>query len=301
MLSVQSVQICFPDLKTRDTLLLLHRFGGANTASFPKTSLKLNSFRFWSLILKPCLHSLFTSEVHVWEVSDESTSSRRSFANSAAPAVCFPRCLALNTLPLEARPLITITAACCHSVYWVSQWVILWWATLLFHTHTLFHLSLTMKGIYQPAIPGLHPLTVTDWHSSPSRLTFTNLSAPCALKSCYFAVYYCPIQKQFFSMHLWQQRSFARWCEKTCEKVCDLFYIASGCRHGDAGLTLMLMGDGICEWLNGFNGNLQISNSSMSLRNCDVNGAEGLWEHKLNHTDMITHLQRFRLTEKLPC
>lgn len=63
----------------------------------------------------------------------------------------------------------------------------------------------------------------------------------------------------------------------------------------------MLMGDGICEWLNGFNRNLQISNSSMSLRNGDVNGAEGLWEHKLNCTDTITHLQRFRLTEKLPC
>lgn len=158
-----------------------------------------------------------------------------------------------------------------------------------------------MKGIYEPVVPALHPLTVIDWHPSPSRLTLTNLSAPCALKSCYFAVYYCSIQKQFFSMHLRQQRRLVRWCEKTREKVCDLFYIASGYSHREAGLTLMLMGDGICEWLNGFNRNLQISNSSMSLRNGDVNGAEGLWEHKLNCTDTITHLQRFRLTEKLPC
>lgn len=69
-------------------------------------------------------------------------------------------------------------------------------------SHTLFHLSSPMKGIYEPVILALHPLTVSDWHLSPSRLTFTNLSASCALKSCYFAVYFCSIQKQFFSMHL---------------------------------------------------------------------------------------------------
>lgn len=85
-----------------------------------------------------------------------------------------------------------------------------------------------MKGIYKPVFPTLHPCTVHDWHSSPSRLTFTNLSAPCALKSCSIAVYYCSIQKQFFSTHLWEQQSLVRWCEKnTCEKVHSILPLAA--------------------------------------------------------------------------
>lgn len=127
-------------------------------------------------------------------------------------------------------------------------------------SHTLFHLSSSMKGIHEAVFPVLHPLTVSDWHSSPRRLTFTNLSASCAPKSCYFAVFYCSIQKQFFTMHLWQQWSLVRWCEKACEKVCDLFCIAPGCSHREAGLTLMLMGDGI--YVNGWMGLIGISRSA---------------------------------------
>lgn len=34
-------------------------------------------------------------------------------------------------------------------------------------SHTLFHLSSRMKGIYEPVIPALHPFNVSDWYSVP--------------------------------------------------------------------------------------------------------------------------------------
>lgn len=163
-------------------------------------------------------------------------------------------------------------------------------------SNTLFHLSSPMKGIYEPVVPALHLLTVSDWHSSPSRLTFTNLSASCALKSCYFAVYFCSIQKQFFSMHLsnralWGDvRKHARRC-----LICSILPEAAVTEKQDWHWCWWVM-----VYVNGWMGLIGISRSATAA--CQSESvAEGLWEHKLNRTDTIKHLRRFRLTEKLPC
>lgn len=129
----------------------------------------LPAFQKHLWILELDFGALFTQLVCLWGARwrhtrwiSKSTLSGRSSTSSAAPAVSLLRCLPLNTLPLEARPLITITAACCHSVYWVSQWVILLWATLLSHTHYFTFLDQWKESMSLSFQLYIHSLLVTD-------------------------------------------------------------------------------------------------------------------------------------------